>query len=295
MKKRHAYDAVLAFLALGLASALTACQSDNTGSGTASSSSTASTTTSSSTTSVGYTGINAFQIIPKGDSTGSFDLATNTGTAVKAQRLYNLDGSQIASGNIPAWFSEARVFITSTRTSGGTPGYTGGDTGCAYFDTTSTDNNPDASAFYTIDGYNGTATVADVDQCAGASASELNKLGLYVQIDRRFMNSTDKLQVIVKAKPIDAPNTAPSASSCVVGGYFDAGNCSNQYFTLTMRSAPYASAAPFYVLFPSAKATDLLSESVLLPIQIDTSITAISIDRVKGGAIFYGVTVVRLP
>ena len=100
--------------------------------------------------------------------------------------------------------------------------------------------------------------------------------------------------MFVKAKPLDEPNVAVQSSSCVVAGNFDPSSCVNQLFTLTMRTAPSAASKPFYILFPSAKALDLLSESVLLPINIDTSITTISIDRVKGGAIFYGLSIIRL-
>lgn len=275
---------------------LGACNPTNVGSGdagiTASSSTSGSTTTSTAISS----SISAIQIIPKTGSTGSFDntsVPTSGGVAVKSQRIFALDGSQIATGNVPAWFSEASVFLTSTRTQAGTPGNTGSDTACAYFDTYS-DNNPDSDGFYTIDGYNGTNANPDIDQCAGTAASELNKLSFYIKVDRRFMSSTEKLQVIVKAKPIDAPNLTPTTSTCVTGGYFDAANCSNQYFAITMRTAPYAASQPFYVLFPSAKNTDLLSESILLPIHVDSGITTISIDRYKGGAVFYGFTILRL-
>jgi hypothetical protein len=243
--------------------------------------------------------INAFQVITKADPGASFDpvsVPLAGGSSVKASRIFGLDGSLIASENVPPWYVESRVFLTSTRTSPGAPSNKDSDTPCAYFDTFANDNNPETTGFYTIDGYNPSTAPkgSDVDQCAGTAASELNQLGLYVRIDRRFMNPTDRLQIIVKAKAIDAPNTAPTPSSCVVGGYFDASNCTNQLYTLTLRTAPGASAKPFYILFPSAKALDLLSESVLLPISIDQSISTISIDRVKGGAIFYGLTIVRL-
>jgi len=62
-----------------------------------------------------------------------------------------------------------------------------------------------------------------------------------------------------------------------------------------MRNAPSAAAKPFYVLVPSAKALDLLSDTVLLPIHINAGIQTITIDRIKGGAVFYGMSVVRLP
>lgn len=252
-------------------------------------------TTPSSSSAV--TTISAIQIIPKADSTGSFDAVAVPpagGSAVRAARIFALDGSQIPTGNIPAWFGEARVFLTSSRTAGTanpvTP--TTSNTPCAYFDSY-TDNNPDTNGYYTIDGFN-SDTTADVDQCAGAAATELNQLGMYVKVDRRFMNAGDRLQLIVKAKPIDQPNAAITPSSCVTGGYFDAAVCSNQLFTVSMRTAPLAPAKPFFFLFPTARALDLLSESVLLPISIDQSITTISIDRVKGGAIFYGFTLIRL-
>ncbi len=252
-----------------------------------------STTSSSSSSSV-----NMFQIITKANSTtGSFDnsaVPLAGGISVKAQRLFYLDGSSISTSNFPSWFSEAKLFLTSTRTSGTNPVTpTTSDTPCAYFDSYS-DNNPDASGFYTIDGYNASVTTSDVDQCAGTAASELNQLYFYVKLDRRFMNSTDKIQFIFKAKIIDAPNTAPTTTSCVTGGNFDAAACSNQLFSLSLRTAPGASTKPFFYLFPSAKALELLSESLLLPIQNDTSITTISIDRIKGGAVFYGVSIIRL-
>ncbi len=245
-------------------------------------------------------GAAGFQIITRASSTGSFDAATppvSGGLSIRAARIYNLDGSLLttSSGTYPTWFSQANVFLTSTRTSGGSPAYTGSDTPCAYFDSY-TDNNPDSSGHYVIDGYAlPTGVTSDIDQCAGVVATEATQLGLYVRLDRRFMSVTDKLQVIINARPIEEPVTAPSASACVTGGAFDAAACTNQYYTVTMRSAPGATAQPFYILFPSAKSLDLLSESVLLPIQIDTSLTTITIDRVKGGSIFYGITVIRIP
>lgn len=289
------------------AALVSGCQQPSSGDGNASSStsstppSSSSSSGSGSTTTTTTSTVNAVQILPKADPTGSFDAAAVPaagGASVKASRLYNLNGSLLTTSLIPTWFSEARVFLTSTRTSGANPASpSGSDTPCAYFDTSTADNNPDTSGFYTVDGYY-SATLSsggtDIDQCAGTAAAELNKLGMYIKIDRRFMNATDKLQIIVKAKPLDAPNTAPTASSCVVGGNFDASACVNQLFTLSLRTAPFAATKPFYILFPSAKSLDLLSESVLLPISIDTSITTISIDRVKGGAIFYGLTVIRI-
>ncbi len=268
------------------------------GTTTATTSSTTSTTSSTTTTSFNTTSsINAIQVITKADPTGSFDpvsVPLAGGSSVRANRLYNLDGSLITAGTLPPWFIEARVFLTSTRTTSGAPSSTNGwDTPCAYFDNV-TDNNPDSSGFYTIDGYNTDNALTDVDQCAGTAGSELSQLGIYVRLDRRFMNPTDKVQLIVKAKPIDAPNTTLSPSSCVTSGFFDPGACSNQLFTMTMRTAPNASSKPFYILFPSAKANDLLSESVLLPINIDQSVSTISVDRVKGGAIFYGISIIRL-
>lgn len=280
---------------------LEACnQPDSGGGGTGSVGSILNDTSSSSSAPSNTSNVMAFQIITKASPSGSFDspaVPAAGGISVKTQRLYNLDGSLITTGNVPTWYADSRVFLTSTRTAGtaNPVSPSGSDTPCAYFDSFA-DNNPDTSGFYTIDGFNPTApgVVSDIDQCAGTAAAELNQLGMYIRVDRRFMNPTDKLQIIVKAKPIEVPNTAPTSSSCVVGGFFDASACSNQLYTLTMRTAPGAAAKPFYILFPSAKALDLLSESVLLPIHIDTSITTISIDRVKGGAVFYGISVIRM-
>lgn len=253
----------------------------------------------SSTTTANSSNITAFQIITRVGASGSFNSAVvpiSGGVSLAAARLFDLNGTQISSTNVPAWFVSAHAFLTSTRTSAGSPTYAGADTACAYFDSYGTDNNPDSSGYYTIDGYNVTATgvSSDIDQCAGTAAAELNQLGMYLQFDRRFMNSNDKLEIIIKAMPIDEPNTAPTASSCVVGGNFNAANCSNQVFTLTRRTSPGAAAKPFFNLFPSAKALDLLSESVLVPLADDTSITTLSIDRVKGGAVFYGITVIKM-
>lgn len=195
----------------------------------------------------------------------------------------------------PTWFVEAKLFLTSTRTSAGAPANSTSDTPCAYFDSY-TDNNPESTGFYTIDGYNvGGSVTSDIDQCAGTSLAEAAQLAFYIKIDRRFTNSTDKFQIIVKAKPLDEPDTAPTTSSCIVGGLFDAANCANNVYTVSMRSGVGASAKPFYYLFPSAKALDLLAESVLLPTHIDSSINTISVDRVKGGAVIYGVTLIRIP
>ncbi|HRK01070.1 MAG TPA: hypothetical protein PLH57_00270 [Oligoflexia bacterium] len=253
---------------------------------------------SSSATSANSSSVTAIQIITKADSSGSFDSAivpVSGGVSLAASRLYDLSGALIPSGSIPSWFVEARLFLTSTRTSAGAPTNTTSNTPCAYFDSYS-DNNPDSSGYYTIDGYNVTQTgiLADIDQCAGTAAAELNQLGFYVRVDRRFMSSNDKLQVIVKAKALEEPNTAPTSSSCVVGGIFNASNCSNQVYTLTRRTSPGAPAKPFINLFPSAKAWDLLAEDVLIPLSDDTNISTISIDRVKGGAVFYGITIIKM-
>lgn len=243
--------------------------------------------------------VNAVQIITKGDPTGSFDLVSVPaagGALVTASRFYNLDGSTITTANVPPWFAGAHVFLTSTRTSTGPPNPVANglqDTPCAYFDT-EVDANPDSTGFYTIDGYNTTFAPNDIDQCAGTAANELSQVGLNIVIDRTYMNPTDKLELIVKAELIDQPTTAPTPSTCISNGFFDPTVCSNQTYTVTMRTAPGAAAKPFFLLFPSASALDLLSQSVLLPINGNQSITTISIDRVKGGSVFYGMTVLRL-
>lgn len=299
LKRTAPRSILILFIALGLSACqsqrptpVSASSSSGTSSGTTSGTSSGTTTTSSTTTS----SIRAIQLITKTGSTGSFDAAAAPaagGLALTASRYFNLDGSQIPTAQKPTWLVNGKAFITSTRTQAGVPTYTTSDTPCAYFDSTATDNNPESNGYYLIDGYY-SATGPDVDQCAGVAAAELNQLGVYIQVDRAFMNSDEKLQLIVKAKPIDAPTTAPNATECISGGFFDAAICVNQYFTVTMRTAPAASAKPFYILFPSAKSMDLLSESVLLPINISTSITTISVDRVKGGAIIYGLTLIRI-
>ncbi|MEW6057450.1 MAG: hypothetical protein AB1540_12630 [Bdellovibrionota bacterium] len=288
---------------MGLGGFASGCKSptDSTdGSSTASGASSRSSTTSGSGVTSSTSSIYAFQVITKaGSSTGSFDGASvpaGGGIAVRAQRIFALDGGLISSANTPTWFSESRVFLTSTRTAGtaNPAAPSTSNTPCAYFDSSTTDYNPDTSGFYTIDGYNSTTTTNDIDQCAGANAAELSRLGMYITLDRRFLASDEKINVIIKAKPIDAPNTAPTSTSCVVGGNFDASACSNQYFAVSLRSSPTAATRPYYILFPSAKALDLLSESVLIPLKIDANFNTISIDRVKGGAVIYGVTVIRL-
>lgn len=290
----------LGFTVAGLALILSACQSQRPSSTSTSSSSTSSTsttgtsgTTTTSTTTTSST--RAIQLITKTGSLGSFDAASapaSGGLALSAARFFNLDGSQIPTAQKPTWLVGAKTFITSSRSQAGVPAMTGSDTPCAYFDSTN-DNNPESNGYYVIDGYY-SAAGADIDQCAGVAASELNQLSIYIQIDRTFMESDENLQLIVKAKPINAPNTAPNPTECVAGGFFDAANCVNEYFTVSMRNAPGGAAKPFYILFPSAKSLDLLSESVLLPIRISNSITTISIDRVKGGAIIYGVSLIRM-
>lgn len=272
------------------------------------------TTTPTPTNSSTASGPNVAQIIMATGSTASFDAAsvpTSGGTYNYAKRFYDLKGNLISSTS--NWWLTATngvgVFLTSTSTS-----YPGGGTGattstngsryrtpCAYFDIYD-DNNPESSGYYTIDGLttnppslSDSTPTADIDQCAGITNTEKSKLGIFMTINRSYLNSTDKLQVIVKAKPLTTPNTAPVPSSCIVGGLFDASACTNTVFTITMRTALAAAARPFFMLFPSAKALDLISENVLLPINIDSTITTITIDRIKGGAVFYGITLVRVP
>lgn len=251
----------------------------------------------SGTSSVTTSTVNAIQIITSAGSNGSFDpvsVPAAGGVAVKASRIFGLDGSLIAAANIPTWFVDARVFLTSTRTSGtsnpSTP--SGANTPCAYFDSYG-DNNIETDGYYVIDGYNAD-NGADIDQCAGAAASEQNQLSIYIEFDRLFMNPTDKFQVVVKAKPIEDPNSKVTPTSCTTGGFFDATACSTQTYGISMRTAPGAPAKPFYILWPSAKSYDLLSESVIMPVNIDQSLTTISIDRAKGGAVFYGISIIRL-
>lgn len=243
--------------------------------------------------------LKAIKIVFKADGSGSFDpvaVPNAGGLSLKASRIFDINGNLISNSSIPPWFSEARVFLTSTRTSGGgnpvVP--SGSDTPCSYFDSFPGDNNVDTSGYYTIDGYNAANVVSDIDQCAGTDVSELNKLYLYVKLDRLFLGSNEKIQVIVNAKPINAPNTTADPSSCSSGGNFTPEACTNQLFTISMRTAPGAPTGFKPLLFPSAKALDLQSEIITMPINISSSINTISIDRIKGGAIFYSLTLVRI-
>ena len=292
MNRTFRYFLIYAFTLI-----LTGCpfSSENT-STTKSKTPTSSSSTSTSSTS--YSGTNAVQIITRTGTQGSFDstaVPSSGGVTIYAQRFFDLQGSSLSTSQIPAWLTSASIFLTSTRSSSGTPANTGSDTPCAYFDGFS-DNNPETNNFYTIDGYNvRTGVTSDIDQCTGTAAAELNKLSIVLQINRSYLNSTDKFQIIVKARSIDEANSAPNPASCVVGGNFSPSSCSNQVYAVTLRTAPQAAALPFYYLFPSAKANDLLTESFFAPMHLNTSWTTISIDRVKGGAIFYGVSIIRLP
>ncbi len=248
---------------------------------------------------------------------GSFNAGSvpaSGGTYVTAARVFDLAGNLITNhtSQYPSWwFQDAGVFLTSTSTSypGGGAGATSSNstdrelTPCAYFDSTD-DNNPENTGYFTIDGIMTNAAslsdatpTADIDQCAAITAAERAKMGLYVRIRRSgsSMGSSDKIQMIVKAKPLTPPNTAPVPTSCVVGGVFDATACATNVFTMAMRTAITAAARPFYMLMPSAKALDLISESVLLPVNIDSSITALTVDRLKGGAVFYSIILVKVP
>ncbi len=300
---------------------LSACNSQvsNTGAkSTASTSGTGLTNTSTGTTqTTSVQGPNAVQIILSSGSGGSFDNVTppvTGGTFAPARRFYDLSGNQINPTTYPSWWfdtstSGSGVFITSTSTSypgGGTYATSSATsaryrTPCSYFDNFD-DNNPETSGNFTIDGLvtnapslNDGTPAADMDQCAGATAGERAKLGMYFKFIRSNMLSTDKLQVIIRAKPLNTPNTAIVPSSCIVGGVFDATACSNAVFTVSMRTSLGAAARPFFMLMPSAKAMDLLSEMVLLPLHADPTITTVSIDRLKGGAAFYSITFVRIP
>lgn len=278
------------------------------------------TTTTTTTSSTINSGPAAVQIVLATGASGSFSagsVPSSGGTYVTATKVYDLNGNLITS---PAttypywWFEGAGVFLTSTSTSyaGGGAGATTSDTDdyqitpCAYFDS-ATDNNPESAGYYTIDGIltnpsslanpSGTNS-ADIDQCAGITAGERAKLGFYVKLRRSTstsMGTSDKIQMIIKARPLTAPNTAPVPSSCIVGGFFDATACATAVFTLTMRTGLAAAAKPFYMLMPSAKSLDLVSESVILPVNIDTTLTHITVDRLKGGAVFYSIILVKVP
>jgi hypothetical protein len=259
----------------------------------------------------------AVQIILATGTASSFNAGSvpaSGGAYVAATRVFDLAGNLISNhtNTYPNWwFQDAGVYLTSTSTSypGGGAGATTSDTSnreltpCAYFDNTD-DNNPENAGYFTIDGLvtnapslsDGTAS-ADIDQCAAITAVERARLGFYVRIRRSSasMGTSDKIQMIIKAKPLTAPNTAPVPSSCVVGGLFDATACATNVFTTTMRTAIGAAARPFYMLMPSSRAMDLISENILLPVNIDTSITTLSVDRLKGGAVFYSIVLVKVP
>lgn len=270
--------------------------------------------TTAPATSTSSSGPNAVQIIFATGANGSFDassVASTGGTYNYAQRFFDLKGNLLSNSN-SWWFkasSGTAVFLTSTSTSypGGGVGATTSSsssryrTPCAYFDSTD-DNNPETAGYYTIDGlvtnapsFSDSTAVADIDQCAGISNTEKSKLGIVFTLDRNYLSSTDKIQLIIKAKPLTTPNTAPVPSSCVIGGLFDATGCATNVFNVTLRTALGAAARPFFMLFPSAKALDLISESILLPTNFDSSITTITIDRLKGGAVFYSATLIRVP
>jgi hypothetical protein len=262
-------------------------------------------------------GPNAVQIIFATGASGSFDavaVPAAGGTYAKVSRVFDLNGNTISnfSSTYPNWwFRTAAVFLTSTSTSfpaGGAGATTSNTTDrertpCAYFDTYD-DNNPESNGSYTIDGLIPNAQslsdltpAADIDQCAGITVAERSKLGFYAVLRRgsSSMGTTDKIQMIVRAKPLTPPNTAPVPSSCIVGGLFDATACATNVFTVSMRTAIGAAARPFYMLMPSAKSMDLVSESVLLPVNIDSTLTTITLDRLKGGAIIYSVILIKVP
>ena len=302
---------VIALLSGGCASQI----SNTGGSSTASALGTLTPTTSASASAVA-SGPNAVTIALRTGSSGSFDaasVAATGGTYSKVARSFDLNGNLIVtSGYQNWWFDPANsgVYLTSTSTSypGGGSGATASSsankqvTPCAYFDSYD-DNNPEANGSYTIDGiipnassYT-TSSVADIDQCAGITAGEKANLGMYFTIKRGSanMNSTDKLQIMIRARSLTPPNIAPVPSSCVVGGLLDPTACASTVFTVSMRTALGAAARPFFMFMPSAKSLDLISESILLPINIDPALTVITIDRLKGGAVFYDVKLVRIP
>jgi hypothetical protein len=307
---------------LALCALAAGCPATDAGTGAVKTASTSTATPSASpssgaTTASVTSGPAAVQIILATGSAASFNAASvpaSGGTYVAATRAFDLSGNLItnyATTYPNWWFQDAGVYLTSTSTSypGGGSGATTSNstdrelTPCAYFDSTD-DNNPESAGYFTIDGLTtnapsltDTTPSADIDQCAGITAAERSRMGLYVRIRRSSasMGTNEKIQMIVKAKPLTTPNTAPVPSSCIVGGLFDATACATNVFTLSMRTAVTAAARPLYMLMPSAKALDLISESIMLPVNIDSTITALTIDRLKGGAVFYSIVLVKVP
>lgn len=301
-----------AFLGVAVAAlALSGCLQPTTGTATTGTTAIGYATEPTIITTTSSTATNVVKIVTAAlATTDSFEPPTSVATPnfYAAKRFFDINGNAYSSTTMPTWFVGAYVYLTKTRTSSpdGSVAASGSkeDTPCAYFDTYGTDNNPGNAGFYAIDGFytSDSTTSPDIDQCAGATAAEQANLKLYFVIDRSKMNTNDKLNIIVTASPLDAPNTSPTPSGCVVGGMFDASACTNQLFTVTMRAGPTASAPmgafmpakPFFMLFPSAKALDLISESIYLPINAAPGISTISIDRVKGGAVFHNITIIRM-
>lgn len=295
------------FLAIGIV--LSGCNG-NANFTVNSSTTTISPTPSPSTTVTG--GARAVKILFKATSGGSFNAAPAGGTAaavgsgLQAQRVFNPDGSLLASGTAsstwPAWLSSFEIGISGTSNSSAK------DPNCAKFasSTEATDLSCDFG--------NGSGTspcgappsqfrVSEVDCSLGSPAASNGNGGpsdgvyLRAKFNRSQLGSSENILVVMEYSA-SALNPAPSnPTTCFQGGAFTPEACSDFVWKAYLKHSSSELVQPYLLLVPPTFAsvlvtvaptplagaqgsgTGIAAKQFFLPLAADSNLTELQITR----------------
>lgn len=242
---------------------------------------------------------------------GSFDAAAAAGTAavpgsgLPATRLFNPDGSPLATNgptgaNWPAWVSSIEIGVS------GSANGSAQNADCARFaksreDTdTLCDFNLDGTAETACGAAAGIFRVSEYDCAKGAAANGIGgpNDGVYVRVvlDR----STDKLAanenlLAVLEYAASGLNAAPAApTACFTGGTFNAANpgCGDMNWQIYLKHNAYEVVQPFLMLVPPTLASvnttlgtggsGVSTRQFILPLAGDADLRVLQLSRIRG-------------
>ncbi len=279
----------------------------------------AATTTTTTSTSV-PSGARAVKIIFKqSSSSGSFDSAPSTGTinnpgnGHQAQRVFNADGSLLASGgptssNWPKWFSGFEIGISGTSNAGAKNSdcarfaATGesADTECQYDD--AGNGSPTAGVFTDCGGPDGYLRVSEYD-CTKSSSIALQGNGgptdgVYLRAtfnrSSTYLGSSENILVVLEYAASSLNNAASDPSNCFQSGTFTPTRegCADQLWQIFMKHTAYEVVQPYLMLAPpSTHVVDRKnghfggsagSKQFILPLSGDSDLSVLQVSRIRG-------------
>ena len=261
-------------------------------------------------------GVRAVKIVfRQANPQGSFDAPPTNGTVavpgggLRATRLFNADGSLLATGGVgtpgwPKWITAIELGISGTlNTSAPNPD-------CARFSA----SNEDANSLCTWGGSvsqpcgapPGLYRVAEYD-CADAAASGASPAlkgtggpndGIYVRVqlsrDTNYLGAGENIMAVLEYSA-SAFSAAPSDPTvCFTGGTFNpsAPGCADQVWQTFLKHDPSELVQPFLMLVPPSYAhsvvatnssgTGLATKQFFLPIATDPTLSVFQMSRISG-------------